>query len=479
MFDSIFRGIKLVTSGFSHLFRGAGPQSEGSRRMADLMLGGGSMGYPGAWTADRIELARHYKAWNYIAIRAIAEEIACHPPSIAIVRTREQAKAKKLNVLKSRDRRKAISSIQSHEELEPVDSSHPLARLLANPNEPDVAWDFWFETILYLEQQGNSYWWVVNNGLGVPCELWVLPAHWVWPISGKEKIVDHYEVRPFGVPGAGRQIKFRADEIIHFRYKNPLSKIDGFAPPTAGAEWIDSAESMDAERYYGFKNGVWPGMVLELDSEFGEPDPADIKALYQQFSERLRGENKRQAPIILPPGVTPHTVTRTNAEMDYYNSADQMKDWVLAIHRVGKSIAGIAEDVNYASMIATTANFCSRTIRPKLSMIGQVVTEKLAKRFDPSLMVYWEDITPDDPAQKTQDMYIDFACDAITPNEIRAERGREPLDGGDQTKSQSQASTMNPEQGGGEGGPGISERTWRAVMDQLNAASPNLPENPL
>jgi len=420
------KAVRFVKSGFR--FRIPQGESEGSKKFAELLMAGGSMGFPGAWTADRLEQVRHYRGWSYIAIKAIAEEVACHPPRVAVVRGREEAMSKGMKVLSGRERRKAIAHTQAHEELEPVDSHHPLCELLRNPNEPDVAFDFWFETMMFLELTGNAYWWVVNNKLGVPAELWVLPSHWVWPMSGNGKLIEYYQVRPYGSPGAARMINFPADEIISFKYKNPLSKIDGHAPMAAAAEWIDAAESIDATRWYSFKNGIWPGFVMQLDKDMEDPPQSYIDNLYARLDARARGENKYDRPLVLPPGVSANNVTRSPREMDFQSSGDQLKDWVMAVHRVGKSIAGITEEVNYASMVAATANFITRTIRPKLSFIGQVATEKLAKRFDDRLIIYWDDITPDDPGQKTADMQADFAAGAITPNEIRAERGRSPYD---------------------------------------------------
>lgn len=454
-FDQLVKGaVSVLKAPFGIQLHSLFGGSRGSAAMAGLLNGGGSAGFPGAWTSDRIEQARHYKAWTYIAIKAIAEEIACNSPSVAAVRTRGEAKQKGLGLLCDLERRKTLASIQTHEELEPVDSSHPLCQLLANPNEPDVAFSFWYETAMWLELNGNSYWWVINNQLGLPAELWVLPACWVWPISGNGKIVDHYDVRPYGAPGSYRALEIPADRIIHFSYKNPLSKIDGLSPLQAAAEWIDTGESIDASRWHSFKNGIWPGMVLSLDPEIQDPDTGMIDEIYARLDARMRGEGRYDRPLILPSGVKADSLTRSPKEMDFQRSGDQVKDWIMAIHRVGKSIAGITEEVNYASMVAATANFMTRTIRPKLSYIGQVATEKLARRFDEKLVIYWKDLAPDDPAQKTADLNADYNMNALTENEVRAARGRAPRDGGDKVRSESNQAAQQGQGAGARNGQG-------------------------
>lgn len=403
----------------------------GEQKMADLLLAGGSLGFPGAWTADRIEQIRHYKGWVYIAIRAIANEVACSPPRVAAIRSKNEVKQKGLYVLPDFHRKKALTSVQQHEDLQPMDSDYPLCELLANPNEPDVSFDFWYETIMFLELTGNCYWWVINNDFGLPAALWVLPSHWVWPISGNGRLIDHYQIRPYGTPGSARAMSIPADEIIHFKNKNPLSKIDGMAGLQAGAPWVDSAESIDAARWHSFKNSNNIGMLLSLPEGMEDPPAGYISALYARLDARSRGEGNYNRPLILPSGVVATPNDRSPREMDFYESGNQMRDWIMAMFGVSKTIAGITEDVNYASMIAARANFIISTVRPRLSYIGQVATEKLAKRFNSKLVVYWPDLTPEDPAQKTIDMEADYRMRAITPNQVCRERGREPFEGGD------------------------------------------------
>lgn len=268
-------------------------------------------------------------------------------------------------------------------------------------------------------------------------------------------MVDHYEVRPYGSGGASRSLVLPADEVIPFKYKNPLSKIDGYSPLMGGAEWVDTSESIDASRWHSFKNGLWPGMVVTLDPSIADPDDTALNRIYAKFDERLRGETKYHRPIIMPSGVQISELTSSPREMDFQQSGDQMRDWQMAIHRVGKTIAGITEEVNYASMVAATANFIMRTIRPKLSYVGQVATEKLARRFDDKLVVYWHDLTPDDPQQTTADLTQDWNNDALTQDEYRAVRGRPPLPGGDKTKSQLMAAQAPQPMEGGQPSTGL------------------------
>ena len=411
----------------------------GEKVFSRLLPGLGSYGLPGGWTSDRSEIVRHYKSWSYVAIRAIAEEIAGLAMHAAYVRSAEQAHRRREKgisanrFLGGKILQKTLSNhVQPHEELEMVSSNHPLMRLLANPNGPDTSWTFWYRTALYLELTGNAYWWVIPNSVErnpTPAELWCLPSHWMWPspIRQPGHLLDWYELRPLGV-GISGSLRIPAREIVHFQYPGPLSMFDGWAPMAAGADWVDIGESLDQCRWASFKEGLRPGLIIELDPEMADPSSEDIKRFYARLEERFQGEKRTGRPMILTPGAhVSDDKTRTPEEMMFVQSAEQVRDWNLALHRVSKTIAGITDEVNFATMRAAAANFARWTIKPKLLLLASVATERLAHRFDDDLCLYYDDPTPDDPDQLNRDISTDAANGATTPNEIRQKRGLEPL----------------------------------------------------
>lgn len=453
----------------------------GEALFASLSSFGGMFGLPGSWGHDKLEQARHYRLWTYVAVRAIAEQIAQHPPCVAIRRTPEQAAEAYANkkawryVRRDGGRKKAItSSVQEHEELENVDSDHPLFRLFHDPNRPDTAYTFWFRTILFLELTGECYWLKIRNGLGLPVELWPVFPHWVQPVRGganSGRLIDAYTIRPMGGGESGiRPIQVDADDMVAIRYPSPLSLVHGWSPLAANAEWVDAAEAIDSDRWYSFEGGMWPGFVIKLDPNiYGRQGPTREQRLgmYADLDERLRGKEKAGRPIMLSPGMEPTQTTRTPVEMAYVDSSAQMRDWVLAIHRVSKTVAGLSDDVNRASMAASLANFITGTCAPKYTLIGQVATEELAREFADDLVVYWPSEAPDDPEQVNADIQVDLAAGAITPNEIRTKRGREPYEFGGDDPVMPQTVSVVP-WGTGEQAPG-DEMAEELSRDRMEA----------
>lgn len=402
--------------------RRRGRHGTGSYIMAGgLMSGGQGMGYPGGWLHDRVEQVAHYRHWTYRAVDSICKEIAGLTPRVALVDAQADPYQRQFNATSKRYQ-KSLQAIADHEEITDVGNNHPLVRLLQCPNEWDVACDLWYKLIMFLELTGNGYLWLVPNGFGLPAEIWVIPSHWVWNRMGPGG-VKWYEVRPFLGPGF---FKFPPEEIIHVKYPSPIHPIDGWSPQQAGSEWIDAAESVDRSRFFQFRNGCFPIGNLELGAEYNDPDDADLERIYAKFFSRIQGEQNYGRPIITPPGAKYVPLTINPAEMAYVESADQLRDWVLALYGVPKEIAGIQDAGSEIAMYGPLIQFTQRTIAPKLRYLSQVLTRWLAARYDPCLRLWWDDPAPVSPEQVNRDLAIDAANGWIMPNEGRAVRGRRP-----------------------------------------------------
>lgn len=402
-----------------------------------LMGGGSAYGYPGGWSQDRFEQVMHYKHWVYVAVRARCQEHARHRPRVGYIRpgavSRGGPKTPVTNKqMLSRYLQKAsMNRIQPHEEVELADPEHPLVRLLDRPNNLDTAGDLWYELNLYCDLTGNGYIWTPPSiygkmtGTGQPAEMWVMPSHWVWPKVGVGKLVERYDIRPW--VGAG-MVSIPAEEVIHFRAKSPIHKLDGYSAQSAGAEWIDTEESVNRSRFYSFKNGCFPLGSVELGEEFGDPTDEELERLYAKFFARLQGEHNTGRPIILPPGAKYNALTINPTEMAYVQSAEQLRDWVLSLFQVPKEIVGIAPSGSDLSWYAPLQMFCRFGIAPSMRGRGETLTHGLCPRYsDPGLAMWWDDPVPDNPNQVNQDLGLDMSHGIRTYNEARAMRGLPPV----------------------------------------------------
>lgn len=396
------------------------PDQASDRDLSTLLSYGPSfLPYVAAWTDSRIEQVRNFKHWVYIAIRTIAKQVSSQVPNVSWTyhNSMNQPRA---NYLRS----KALIPLLSHEDLEPVPNKHPLLRLLKDPNDPDTSYDLWYETIMFHHLTGIAYWWMPKNALGLPAAIWVVPSHWMWPIVGQDKLIEGYEIRP--IEGNYFRKFLPIDEIVVFKDKSPISKIDGYSPLTAGAQWADTAEMINRSRWHSYKNGTFPTVAVQFDGKFQDPSDEDLRRIEAKFMSRYTGETRSNKPMFLPPGVSVNPLSLGINQMLFGETATEIRDNLLALFGVPASAAGLSKDMTYGSVMASHAGFMQQTINPLLRYFGQVITEKVARRYDDSLKVWWEDITPHDPELIEKQIQTDLMCGAITPNEVRVMRGREP-----------------------------------------------------
>lgn len=383
-----------------------------------------------AWTDSRLDQVRAYKHWVYIAISLISNRIAGQFPNVGQVGPRDPDPQKWNIHIQARE--KALTPLFGQEDITPVSHDHPLIDLFRNPNDPDTSFDLWSETILFLLLTGSAYWWVARNKItGLPAAIWVLPSHWTWPVFNKDGAVDYYDLRP--AEGNYLRRRFPADEVIHFKYKSSISKLDGYSPLTAGSQWIDTQTSIERTRFFTFKNQAFPQVALEFDSQYFDPSTEDLDRIEAKFIARYGGEVRAGKPMILPPGVKLHKLSVTPREMDYKDSAEQIRDDILALFKVPAVIAGVIQNVNGQAVLAANNLFCSNAINPLCRMLGQAATEYFSEAYeDPTLRIWWDDTTPDDPSVVEKRLATDMTAMAITPNELRIMRGRKPYKhGGD------------------------------------------------
>lgn len=415
---------------------GAKRPAIGSALFSTILSGTSVYGTPGSWASQRVNQVMHFRHWSYIGIRCIMQHVGGLVPNIGWVQAdaelhRQQRKsytgARRHRLhdsyLRSLRTRKSLGAIRPHEEVEMVGVNHPLPRLLECPNELDTQGDLYAELTLFLKLCGEAFLWVVpsklpgRDGRGLPCELWVIPSHWVRPKIERGQLPAHYEIYPW--LGGGGSFKMPADEIIHLRYKNPIHKFMGLSPQTAGSEWIDVSESIDISRFWSFKNGCFPLGALELAEGYDEPDDAELERLYAKFFSRIRGESRFGSPIITPPGAKYNPIMIAPTEMAYGESAEQMARWVLALWGVPIELAGIQEAGSERAMYGPEQMFCKHTLDPDLRQLGAWLTRSLASRWDERLRVWFDSTVQEDPQEVRSNLQLAAANASVTPNEIR------------------------------------------------------------
>lgn len=336
--------------------------------------------YATSWSNNRFEQVQHLLDWQFIAINIIASKVASISPNTAMVSdvhkpgrtvkacqramsggmfggsteiSTTYAKSVHSPVLSGRDmpmgfggghghsfmtigeyKSKALSVIKPHEELEPLENSHLLRRLIDNPNPMDTAFDYTYEKVMFLYLCGTSYEWIIPNAFGKPAERWVLPSHWVWPRTGDGRLMDendpnankliaYFEVRPWGGTGSAGMLRIPANEVVMTRFKSPINKLDGYSRLWAISRWIDTEESITKSRWAQFINKARPELWIELGPGYEDPDDNIIARLESKIAQKHQGEMNTGKPLVTPSGAKATVLSFSPNEMDYFQCLDK------------------------------------------------------------------------------------------------------------------------------------------------------------
>ena len=354
-------------------------------------------GRPAAWADDTQEQVRHYKHWVYASVRAISAKVA--GTELAVYARRGDAVE------------------------EVTDPSHPLIRLLDEVNPFQTRYGLWESTVMFLELTGNAYWYVAENRMGVPAEIWLVPSQKMRVVPDRREFIRGYVCRH-----EGGEVTFSRREIIHLKYPNPRSLYYGRGPLQAAAASVDTHEKLKKAEWAAFDHGVLSDLTLETDQQLSS---AVIERLRSQVNRKYAGPENAGRPLILEAGLRANRISLSPREMAFLRSSRATRDEILGIFGVPAAVTGLSEDVNRSVAEAMDIIFARYCVDPKLRLIEAQLNQDLVRRFDGRLFCRFRSAIPADRAQDRADMEAHLRSGVTTINEERRKQGMEPVRWGD------------------------------------------------
>jgi HK97 family phage portal protein len=303
---------------------------------------------------------------------------------------------------------------------------HPLLTLLQQVNPTFNAFDLWETTTLYLEVIGSAYWYLSYSPLGVPQEIWPLPAQNVTPKRNPDSgnLIDYYEYRT----GAKAQ-RFRPDEIIHFRYPDPRNPYTGgLSPLRACFENVTLASDYTAFREARFQNHAIPDALISPDEIIGEEERDRLET--QWNSQYRRGGAGKV--VVAQHGMKVNLLNYSMGDLAALADLKATKEDIANAFHVPLSY--LTSTTNLANLQAARTQHMSLAIEPRIQRRDEKLNEQLIPLYDPTrrLFLASEDPVPVDQDAGLQQQSLDLKYGIVTINEVRGERGLPPVSWGDQ-----------------------------------------------
>ncbi len=369
--------LKANSNIFSFLFGNAAPDMKGAE-------------YLGA-----------YKGWVYACVTAIAEEVA----TIDL----------QLQQLTSN----GWVDIPNHIALSTLSEVNPFMS----------SSDLFLATQSYLELEGNAFWYLPKGKVTKkPAEIWPLDPSRVSVVKSASNFIGGYAVKN----ERGEDVPFSVDEIIHFKRFNPLKRYRGMGTVQAAALAIDiDTYSAQWNRNF-FYNSALPSATLETEGTLTAEQYNRIKA---EWESRYKGVENAHKLAVLQGGLHFNPISISQKDMEFLEQRRLSRDEILSIFRVPRSVLGITEDVNRANAEATEYIFAKRVIRSRMQFIIDRLNEFYIPLFGENqkkLRFTYTEPVPKDREQTLKEYETGLRAGYLTINEVRAEEGKKPVQGGDE-----------------------------------------------
>lgn len=357
---------------------------------------------PPAWKAT--DQLNAYESWVYTCINAIAQEVAS-----------TQFRLFKKKYVRGKQE---IVEVTEHEALSLLYEVNPYSNYYMHI----------YETTVYLMLLGEAYWAKLRSG-EKPISLWTLRPDYITIIPSAQRLIDHYTYRV----GYGKEIDIAFEDMVPFRFPNPNSPYRGKSPVQSAARAIDTDTfSANWNRNFFF-NSALPNMVLTTDQQLTE---VQVNRLLAAWQAKFQGVGNAHKVAFLTGGFKPEQIGQKMNDMEFIEQRRAMRDEIMAIFKVPKTILGLTDDVNRANAEATKAAFIEGTITPILHMITSHLNEfYLSDWGNEELFFDFDDPSPEDHTMKLALYKNALGGDGNIPwmtiNEVRDLENLEPVDGGD------------------------------------------------
>ncbi len=303
--------------------------------------------------------------------------------------------------------------------------SHKAVQVLRRPNKFQTGVDFLYLVSSHIDAFGVAYVYPVKAMSNEPTELWTLDPARISVVRGDEFIKGYIYTNP-----KGEKIPFATDELFEVKRPHPFDLYEGVSTIEMAKLTIEGDLNAQLWNRNFFKNGAIPSGVLTTETNLGDEEFERVK---EQFHEKYEGKENAYKTLVLEGGLKYQQLALNQKDMDFLEQRKFHRDEILSIFQVPKTIVAVTDDVNRANAETSEYVFAKRTIKPRLELIFEKLnifylpmfkgTEGFDLRFD--------DPVPADRAQELQED-AQLVNRVFTINEIRAKRGYEPLEGGDE-----------------------------------------------
>lgn len=402
-----------------------GMDSKGVQAAVPVWSAGESHAVPSNYES----MVKAYRSWVYVCANKNALSVAQQNLRLYVAKPDKSSKLLQRTQAISRKRMAYLKTVPTvnrlklfkgaSEVMEVLD--HPFLDLLQKVNCYMNQFDLWELSTVFQELIGNAYWYIVfDRILGVPSELWVLPAHNVEVVPSKENFIKGY----IYTNGATR-IPFDVDEIIHFKYANPHDMYYGMSPLAAVTDAYNTNQNILQFTNSLFTNMARPEGVLSTDQKLLQPD---FDRLKEQWNSSYGGASKAKKTAVLTKGLKYTPITMTPQELDYTEGRKVVKEEICNAY--GQSLGMYDKSATRSNSEQANIAFLRDTVQPRLRRIEEKLNEQMMPLYDENLFVAFDSPVPEDRTFRLKERESNIRSGYSSINQERQKDNQEDVEWG-------------------------------------------------
>ncbi len=216
-------------------------------------------------------------------------------------------------------------------------------------------------------------------------------------------------------------VDYSRDELVYKPRNKRTNKVYGYSPVEQIVMTVNIAMRRQLYQLQYYTEGSVPDLIMQVPAEW---NPDQIKQFSQWWQGLLAGNTaNRSRAMFVPSGVMP---------VDTKEKAlhDQFDDWLARVvcYAFGISPGGFVKDQNKATAGVAKDIASEEGLQPVMQWTKSLIDYIIVKHFGfTDLCFTWSAEQDHDPLQQAQINQIYLAAKVVTPDEVRADLGKDPL----------------------------------------------------
>lgn len=313
---------------------------------------------------------------------------------------------------------------------------HPLYNILKYAPNPYMTSFEWRQMIITdLNMRGRHFSQIVQNNRGDIIGLYPLIAdNMQVMLNDRQEVVYLYTINEDQVP-------LKKSDVFHVKGLPDATGLDGLNPIEYNRKSIELAKTTETFGINFFKNGANGSGILRHPGTLSEQA---YDRLRESFEEKYKGLSNSGKAMILEEGMEYTRLSLSNEDSQFLDTRKFQKAEIAALFKVPLYMIGDMEKSTFNNMEQMSTNFVVNTLMPFAVKIEQAiktqilgVSSKLFVKFNLNSLMRG------DYKSRTEGYRTMFNMASLSPNEIRALEGFDPIGpGGDKYYMQMAMDTL-------------------------------------